>query len=54
MGEIADEIIREYKIEQYYKRKRKQSMNFELCMKHRCDECKYKEKCKKESDNNGK
>lgn len=59
MGEIADEIIREYKIEQYYKKKyakkkRKQSMNFELCMKYRCDECKNKEKCKKESDNNGK
>lgn len=59
MGEIADEIIREYKIEQYYKKKyekkrRKQSMNFEQCMKHRCDECKYKEKCKEESDNNGK
>ena len=50
MGEIADEIIREYKMEQYYKKKyakkkRKQSMNFELCMKYRCDECKYNKKC---------
>lgn len=50
MSEIANEIVKEYKIEQYYKKKyakkrRKQSMNFEQCMKHRCDECKYNKKC---------
>lgn len=48
MGEIADDIVREYKLEQYYKKKlkkRKQSINFDYCMKHRCEECKYNEKC---------
>ena len=55
MGEIADDIVREYKLEQYYKKKKmKQSINFDYCMKHRCEECKNNEKCKEESERNGK